>query len=72
MFTISTSGPPLSLCGYCRKFIGKTTVLLSISNFQQISEEQQKGQRMSNVSFNSVNYCQCIEKMLIGAIYEQR
>ena len=61
---VSTLGPALSICGYCRRIVGKTTVLLSISNNHQENNE------IPEISSKQTMYCQCIEKMLIGATYE--
>ena len=62
----STFAPALSICGYCRKIVGKTTVLLSISN------DHQENKEIPETSSRQTIYCQCIEKMLLGATYEQR
>lgn len=60
---VSTLGPALSICGYCRKVVGKTTVLLSLADSDQENSE----------TFNEpTRYCQCVEKALLGATYEQR
>jgi hypothetical protein len=61
---VSTLGPALSICGYCRKIVGKTTVLLSLTNNHQENKE------LPEILNESTQYCQCIEKMLLGARYE--
>lgn len=68
----STSGPALSICGYCRRVVGRTTVLLSIPAPHRIDGEgQQKTPEILSVPFEPIEYCKCMEMMLKGAKYEQ-
>lgn len=67
IYITATSGPRLTICGYCRKATGNTTVIISTPFYDVIDTDDANIPEMLSIRFKPVDQCRCLENMLKGA-----
>lgn len=71
IYITATSGPRLSICGYCRKVTGNVTAIISLPFYELVGPESSSKPEMLNIRFKPVDQCKCLEDVLRGATIEQ-
>lgn len=71
IYVTASSGPRLSICGYCRKITGKTTVIMSTLFYELVGTEYPVIPEIIDLKFKPEEQCKCMEDVLKGAKVEQ-
>lgn len=71
IYVTSISGPPPSICSYCRKATSNITAIITVPFYEMVGTEYALVPEMLSIRLNPAESCICTEDALRGVIVEQ-